>query len=132
MEHFETSDRAEVENYLRRNDIEFEWLTDRSLRTSATRPGVAVHPLTGEKHWFNQANLWHLSNLEQRHQERMVRLFGPDRLPTQASYGDGSPIDAEGLDRVREVLWVEAVFFPWQHGDVVVLGNSPVANGRIS
>jgi alpha-ketoglutarate-dependent taurine dioxygenase len=35
-EHFETTDRSEVEGYLRENDIEFLWTADDSLKTWST------------------------------------------------------------------------------------------------
>ncbi len=130
MEHFETSDKGVVEAYLQENGITFEWAANGTLRTWAIRPGVQRHPLTGEMHWFNQANLWHITNLEERHRRPLLSRFGLDNLPTHAFYGDGSPIDEHDLDRVRQVLWDEAVIFPWLLGDVLVLDNHLVAHGR--
>lgn len=131
-DHFETSDVTTVENYLVANDIEWEWLDDGTLRTIAHRPGVINHPVTGERHWFNQANLFHVSNFEPRHRERLLRLFGEDRLPTHAYFGDGSKISDEEIETVRNVLWNESVFFPWEHGDVLILDNYLTAHGRNS
>ncbi|RPI82350.1 MAG: TauD/TfdA family dioxygenase [Planctomycetaceae bacterium] len=131
-DHFETSDVGTVESYLAANDIQWEWLEDGTLRTIARRPGVIRHPVTGETHWFNQANLFHVSNFEPRHRERLLRLFGEDRLPTHAYYGDGSKISDEEIEVVRNVLWNESVFFPWEHGDVLILDNYLTAHGRNS
>lgn len=131
MDYFETSDRSVVEAYLRENDLQFEWLEDGTLRTRAVRPAARRHPETGEMVWFNQANLWHLSNFEPRHQERMLAMFGRDRLPTHACYGDGGEILAEDLDQVREVFWKHAVVFPWRQGDVLILDNVMAAHGRM-
>lgn len=130
MDHFETSDRLQVEAYLHENDIEFAWLDNGTLRTWAIRPGVQRHPVTGEMHWFNQANLWHVTNLDERHRKPLLERCGIDNLPTHAYYGDGSPIDTQDLDHVRQVLWDESVFFPWLQGDVLVLDNHLVAHGR--
>lgn len=131
MAHFETSDRLEVETYLRDNDVSFTWLADGTLRTEARRPGVRQHPVTGEWIWFNQSNLWHVGNLEPTHREQMLRTFGEDRLPTHARYGDGTEISLSDLQHVQDVLWGTAVIFPWQAGDVLVLDNYLVAHGRM-
>ncbi|MDA0834170.1 MAG: TauD/TfdA family dioxygenase [Planctomycetota bacterium] len=131
MDHFETDDRNVVESYLTQNDIDFEWLNDGSLRTSANRPGVIDHPLTGDRIWFNQANLWHVTNVDQRHREQLIRRCGIDGLPTHAFYGDGSPIDDDDLDQVRQVMWDNSVISPWRQGDFLLLDNFMVAHGRM-
>jgi alpha-ketoglutarate-dependent taurine dioxygenase len=130
-EHFETTDRNEVESYLRENDIAFQWAADGSLKTWSTRPGTTTHPVTKEPLWFNQANLWHVTNVDERHRKQMLERCGEDNLPTHACYGDGSPIPADELDEVRKVLWDNAVVFPWKQGDVLILDNILVAHGRM-
>ena len=130
-EHFETDDRATVEEYLRANDIQFEWTADGTLRTWSTRPGTLRHPVTGEMHWFNQANLWHITNVDERHRKQLLVRYGEEHLPTHALFGDGTPIPADMLDRVREAMWDNAVIFPWHEGDVLVLDNYLVAHGRM-
>lgn len=131
MDHFETEDHSIVEAYLKDNDIDFEWLVNGSLRTSANRPGVIDHPLTSERIWFNQANLWHVTNVDERHREQLIHRCGIDGLPTHAYYGDGSTITDEDLDEVRKVLWDNAVISPWHAGDLLLLDNFMVAHGRM-
>ena len=131
MDYFETSDRDQVEAYLKDNDIEFEWTADGNLRTWSIRPGTLAHPVTGEMLWFNQADLWHITNVNERNRAQLLQRFGEENLPTHAYYGDGSPITDEDLAGVRKTLWETAVIFPWQQGDVLALDNFSVAHGRM-
>lgn len=130
MDHFESSNRNDVEAYLRANDVEFRWLPHGGLRTESRRPAVIQHPATREWIWFNQANLWHVSNLEPAHRDQMLRTFGVENLPTHAFYGDGSPIPDEDIAVVNRTLWEQAMIFPWKEGDVLLLDNYLVAHGR--
>ena len=130
MEHFETSDRSVVEAYLHANDIDFEWMENGTLRTWSIRSGTQPHFATGEPHWFNQSNLWHITNVDERHRKQLIDRCGIDYLPTHAYFGDGSPIPDDDMNAVRELLWNESVFFPWVQGDVLVLDNHLVAHGR--
>jgi alpha-ketoglutarate-dependent taurine dioxygenase len=129
QDHFETDDKAQVELYLREGGVEFEWLPDGSLRTSQNRPAAIDHPVTGEALWFNQATLWHVSDLGAEGKV-LLRRLGEQALPTNAYYGDGSPIDAADLDAIRQLMWAESVQFPWQPGDLLMLDNILVAHGR--
>lgn len=131
MQHFESDDRNVVAAYLTENDIESEWTSDGGLRTIARRPATIPHPVTGEMLWFNQANLWHVTNFDERRRDQLLRLCGEENLPTHAYFGDGTPITEDELDTVRRVLWDQAVIFPWQRGDVLLLDNILVAHGRM-
>ena len=130
-QHFETNDKQQVENYLREGDIDFEWTPDGSLRTSARRPATIRHPVTDEMLWFNQANLWHVTNIDEKHRGQILKRCGEENLPTHAYYGDGDAIDEADLNRVRDMLWQQAVMFPWRQGDVLVLDNYLAAHGRM-
>ncbi|MCA1991711.1 MAG: TauD/TfdA family dioxygenase, partial [Coleofasciculus sp. S288] len=61
---FQTSDQSDVEHYCRSAGIELEWKDRGNLRTSQVCQAVATHPKTGEKVWFNQAHLFHVSALK--------------------------------------------------------------------
>jgi alpha-ketoglutarate-dependent taurine dioxygenase len=130
QEAFQTSDRAAVEEYCRQAPMEHEWRGADRLRTRAVRPAVARHPRTGETLWFNQAHLFHLTNLEPAVRQAMLDAFGEEDLPRNTFYGDGAPIAAGDLDAVRDAYAAAAVSFPWQRGDLLLLDNMLVAHGR--
>lgn len=129
QDHFETDDRDVVGSYLHAAEVEHRWGEDDSLWTSQARPAAVPHPVTGETVWFNQADLWHWSALGTRGAS-LLRVMGPDRLPTNACYGDGEAIPVEHMDATRETRWREAARFPWEAGDLLVLDNHLVAHGR--
>lgn len=127
---FNTSDRAEVDRFCRRAGIHLEWKEDGDLRTRHVCQAVAVHPQTRETIWFNQAHLFHVSNLEPAVRESLLQVVAEEDLPRQTYYGDGSTIEDSVLDEIREVYRNVAVEFPWQAGDVMLLDNMLAAHGR--
>lgn len=128
---FGTDSRSEVEAYCARHDIECEWKEDGELRTRQICQGTAQHPVTGECVWFNQAHLFHVSNLEPEVRESLLDVVDDEAdLPRNVFYGDGSAIDDETLSSVRTVLEKHKISFPWQAGDVVMLDNMLTAHAR--
>ena len=129
QEHFETEDHQIVEAYLNTASVEFEWRDDGALWTAQVRPAVRIHPQTGEIVWFNQADLWHYTNLGATG-EALLGVLGETRLPTNAYYGDGSAIDPSDLATIRRLRWSQATRFDWQVGDALLLDNLLVSHGR--
>ncbi|MCX7289791.1 TauD/TfdA family dioxygenase, partial [Janthinobacterium sp.] len=128
---FNTQDRAEAERYCRAQDIAFEWKDDGELRTRQVCQAVARHPRTGQDVWFNQAHLFHVSNLAPAVRESLLMLVDSDLdLPRNVYYGDGSPIEESALQEIRGVLDACTVMFPWVEGDVLMLDNMLAAHGR--
>src|ERR1043165_5803982 len=130
---FETSDKSQVEEYLSAGAIDFNWDAQNGLHTSQVRDAVVTHPVTGEQVWFNQVEQWHPSMLDQKNRRAMAALgLKEEDLPHYASFGDGSPLDEAELSQIRTVMREQAVYFPWQKSDLLVLDNVLVAHGRNS
>ncbi|WP_034853906.1 TauD/TfdA family dioxygenase [Inquilinus limosus] len=127
---FGTESREEVEAYCRGHGIDCEWKPDGELRTRQVCQGAIAHPVTGEMVWFNQAHLFHVSNLEPEVRSTLLELVDEPDLPRNVYYGDGSPIEDEALATVREVLEAHKISFPWQAGDVLMLDNMLTAHAR--
>lgn len=133
QEVFQTDDRKEVEKYCVENHIEYTWHSASSgieLTTKQLCQATLEHPVTKEKVWFNQANLFHISALEKTDRETIVAAVGKDALPRNACYGDGSDIGEEELAHINEVFDSERIVFSWQKGDVMILDNILMAHSR--
>jgi alpha-ketoglutarate-dependent taurine dioxygenase len=128
---FQTNSKSEVEDYCRNADIEFEWKDNDRLRTRQICQAIAIHPKTCETVWFNQAHLFHISSLRSDVRQSLLSTFKEEDLPRNAYYGDGSPIEDSVLDEIRALYQQEAVAFPWQEGDILMLDNMLAAHGRL-
>jgi alpha-ketoglutarate-dependent taurine dioxygenase len=127
---FNTESPSDVEQACLRMGVQWEWKDDGELKTSQLCQGVERHPLTGEMLWFNQAHLFHISNLQAEVRESLEDMLGVENLPRNVYFADGSVISDEVLDEVRAVLAAETVMFPWQAGDVLMLDNMLAAHAR--
>lgn len=127
---FGSDDRGEVEEYCRRHDIEPEWRSGDRLRTRQVRRVSGRHPQSGEVSWFNHLTFFHVSTLPRVMREALTADFAEEDLPNQTYYGDGSSIEPEVLETLRRAYREEAVRFPWQRGDVILIDNLLTAHAR--
>lgn len=127
---FQTDSHEEVEAFCHQRGIAWTWKSDGGLRTSETCQATTVHPVTGEKVWFNQAHLFHVSSLVAELRDALAAGLALDDLPRNACLGDGSPIDEGDLADIRAAFAAESVAEPWQAGDVLLLDNVLAAHGR--
>lgn len=127
---FGTTDPRQVEALCRARGLTCEWKDDGELRTSQICQVVARHPRTGDSVWFNQAHLFHVSNLPAEVRTALLEVVDPEDLPRNVYYADGAPIEDGLLDEIRSVLAAEQVEFPWLSGDLLMLDNMLTAHAR--
>lgn len=131
QEAFQATDQAEVEEYCRDHDIEWTWDADGALTTRQRRPVAARHPYTGEQTWFNHLTFFNVATLEPRLAELLLSM-GKEKLPNNTYYGDGTDIEPEVLQELRDAYAAERVVVPWQEGDIMMLDNMLTAHARES
>jgi hypothetical protein len=129
---FRTDDPQELADFCLSQGIEHDWLDGNLLRTIQVCQGAAYHPLTRERVFFNQAHLFHASSMGPEMLSAMCQLFGPERLPRQALFGDGSEIPVDHAQRIRTAFRDAGFAFGWNTGDVLLLDNMRFAHGRRS
>ncbi|EJM97620.1 condensation domain-containing protein, partial [Herbaspirillum sp. YR522] len=127
---FQTDDRAVVEARLDAAGTGYRWLDDDTLQTSTRCPAVIVHPVTGAEVFFNQVQLHHPYCLEPEVRRDLLSMVGPDRLPRNVLFGDGSVISDATMELIGQLYEQCAVRFDWQQGDVVMLDNMLAAHAR--
>ena len=132
MDTFGTTEKAVVEKHCRDISIEYEWRDGDNLRLLHTRPATRVHPVTGEKVWFNQADQFHPTHFPAEVYETLLMMAGgvEEDLPLFVSFGDGSKIPEATIHEIMDVIDSVVVLRPWQKGDFVIVENMLVAHGR--
>jgi alpha-ketoglutarate-dependent taurine dioxygenase len=129
-EAFQTEDRAQVEAWCRGHGIAFAWRGGEMLATRQTRPAIRRTPRTGAEVWFSHAAFFHASAFEREVMDGLIDACGPDELPYDTCFGDGSPISAEVVKTIRAALAAETDRFSWQEGDMLIVDNMAVGHGR--
>ncbi|XP_070567967.1 dapdiamide synthesis protein DdaC-like [Ptychodera flava] len=127
---FSAEDKAEVEQYMKNHNCEYQWLDNDDLSYWRYLPAFANHPITGERVWFNQATTFHASYFYD-HPVWAGKDLPENRYPFTSYYGDGSVIEPEVLRHIRDVLWQETVGFQLQKGDVLVYDNIYAQHSRL-
>jgi hypothetical protein len=125
---FGTEDRDEVLEIGRRNGLEVEWRPDGTLHTVQQAQGAVDGP-KGPL-WFNQAHLFHPSQLPAATRRALIAALGEDGLPRTAVFGDGEPIPDATIERILEVLTKHTRNIDWQDGDVSIIDNMRWMHGR--
>ena len=127
---FATEQRSSVEAYCRRMNMAHEWKPGGVLETRQVCQAVASHPVSRDPVWFNQAHLFHVSQLDPEVREALLESVAPEELPRNAYYGDGEPLEESAIAEIRAAYEMCSFEFPWQEGDVLLVDNVRVAHGR--
>jgi hypothetical protein len=64
--------------------------------------------------------------------ETLLASLGEENLPRNTYYGDGTPIEADALETIREVYERTKIRFTWHRNDLLLLDNMRFTHGRES
>lgn len=130
---YETSEKTVVENFCRSSNIQFTWKKDGGIKLVQYRPATIIHPVTGEKVWFNQVDQFHPSHFEADIYETLMMMYDNDEeeLPMYGSFGDGSKISREAIGEIRSAVESRISLTPWKTGDLLMVDNVLVCHGRM-
>jgi hypothetical protein len=126
---FHTDDKAEAERICSDAGMSCEW-TSEGLRIRQIAKAVRRHPRTGERLFFNQIQLHHVSCLDDETRDALRQLFSDENLPRNVYFGDGTPIPDEVVSKIGELYEELCVEFPWQKGDLIAVDNMIVSHAR--
>ncbi len=144
-EMFETDDRATVEEFCRKQGIEFTWKPDGSIRLVNYTPAAVDHPQTGDRVWYNSAHNFYptwawevkrlgnriLAGLIDRHERKQRENRPPEDRANYCTFADGTEIPPSDIEAIRQMYWDQARLFDWEAGDLVVMDNIRIAHGRM-
>jgi hypothetical protein len=130
QEAFQTDSRAEVEEYCRSQGMTWQWKPDDRLRTDQVLPAVIQPPWIGRPVWFNQAHLFHVTNLAPDIRAAMLEAMPEGDLPRHAYYGDGGVIPDEHMTNIRDAYARCRTRFSWAVDDVMLVDNLRMCHGR--
>lgn len=150
---FLTTDKAEVERQCRDQQIEFAWMENDRLRLMHRTPAAIQHPQTGEKVWYNHAQVFHPAAAAfeydhiHAHQKRAKTLFWkffihamvkvktintpPIDQSMNVLFGDGKAVPDSYMEHIEEVIWSNMVIVPWKKKDVIAIDNFSTSHGRL-
>jgi len=129
---FVTSDRKEVEEYCKKRNMSFEWRGNNNLRVSYTAQVALKDNLFNKDIWFNQAHLFHYSNLKPEIYSYLIELYGIENLPRNTYFKDNSEIEIASLNEIRSAYNKAMFKFNWEKGDLLFMDNVRYGHGRTS
>ncbi|XP_035699279.1 clavaminate synthase-like protein At3g21360 [Branchiostoma floridae] len=124
---FQTEDRAAVEKYMVANNTNWRWEGDSLSWWTIRNP---MYKYRGEKLWLCIAHGHHVSYLK-AHPLWFDKDIPDHHFPFHTYYGDGTDIEAEVLQHIRDVHWQVSMGFQLQKGDFLVLNNMYCQHARL-
>ena len=144
---FETRDKSVVEELCKMDDIEVEWRKNDALRLRNSCSAFIQHH-SGKEVWCNHSLVFHPSQAAgeykriAQHTKKWWHFFltfilylvlvlrklvqKEESQGMNCLFGDGQTISYSEMEQVREAVWKNSVFFPYQRGDVTMIDNTLV------
>ena len=125
--------REDAEKRCEELGMSYKWRENGDLEVWNTISPVSVHPVTGEKLWFNQVimqNFNHLSYGKVGYGIRKALYRNNRDMPNNCYFGDGEEIPFSAIKEIFRVSEKNKIVFPWRANDVMLIDNRLVSHGR--
>lgn len=126
---FNTDSKKKVEKYCKKNKIKFKWEGNKLITWKINNFSI-VNKNLNSKIWFNQAHLFHNSNIDSKTRNLIKEILGKDLYLRDAKFGDGKEIPLFFLKHIRKVLEKNSYNIKWKKGDVLLINNLMISHGR--
>ena len=130
QEVFQTDDKNVVIEVCKSNAIEYQFIDEDHLAIQWVKKAIYQHPVSKEETWFNHIYFF---NKFSRYEDLGVDLNEqlPDHLIyTDTLFGDGSEIDKETYQMIKNAYEKNKISFRYEQGDIILLDNMLAAHGR--
>lgn len=142
---FGAQERGEVEAYLVREGMRYQWDADGNLATELNLPAVLTDPLNGNKYlsltMFNgDSFIYNFRHFRERYNplvRRSLEWFVRRECARKdcflhVSFGDGRPFTRDESEEIQKAAWNSAIIFRWQPNDFVIIDNIRFAHSRLN
>ena len=142
---FQTQNKHEVESFLESEDMNFKWHSDNSLSTELHIPAMLQNNITGKKQlsvtMFNlHSLLFNLNHFKSRYNPILHALlkkfltyeYSKENIFLQVLSGNSMPFTREESEEIQRAIWQNAIVFPWQPNDLLILDNIQFAHARLN
>ena len=127
---FNTKNKNKVNSFCKKNAIKFKWINKNKLITWRINGATTKNPDFNFKIWFNQAHLFHNSNVDKKSRKMIENFFGKHFFSRDAKFGDGSDIPLIFLQKIRKTLENNSYNVSRKERDVLLINNLLVSHGR--
>ncbi|XP_078657366.1 dapdiamide synthesis protein DdaC-like [Branchiostoma floridae x Branchiostoma belcheri] len=125
---FQSEVKSEVEEHLKAHNIHWKWEDDGAMRNWTVLP--ALYKYRGDWVWFTVPHAENSSYMKNTPYWADKDL--PHHMyPQHTYYGDGTDIEQDVLQHIRDTIWQVAAGFQLQKGDLLVLNNIYCQHARL-
>lgn len=150
---FKTTDKTDVERQCKEQGLTPIWHKNDRLSLVNDQDAFKTHPQSGEKIWFNHAQVFHTSAVayeyqhiakRQKKMKRKVTSMYLDALTAykrtfvssenqdmHVTFQDDTEIPKSYIKHLQDTIWKNMVFLKWEQGDVIAIDNFRISHGRM-
>ena len=129
---FGTNQKDIINKKCEERNVEYEWEDENKLITKETNQVTIMHPYHKFEVWFNQAHLFHHTNLEKRDIDILKKLLGEGVYSRDVVFGDDTEIPDDMFENIRKAYKKKEKKIEWQSNDLALIDNLHIAHGRKS